>query len=116
MRLGGPDGKVGHAELQIGDSKIMMADEAPQMGARGPKTVGGSPVILHIYVDDVDAVFNRAVAGGAKVLQPIENKFYGDRAGSLEDPFGHLWSIGTHIEDVSPEEIGKRAAAMMPKK
>ena len=113
MRLPRPDGKIGHTELLIGDSVIMMADEAPQMGALAPPTVGGSPVSLHLYVEDVDAVVARAVAAGGKLLHPVENKFYGDRLGTLEDPFGHRWHVSTHIEDVSPEEIGRRAAAAM---
>jgi PhnB protein len=111
MRMAEPNGKVGHAELTIGDSVIMLADEHPEMGIRGPKTVGGTPVTICVYVDDVDATFNQAVQSGATVLQPVENKFYGDRSGQIEDPFGHRWSISTHVEDVSPEEMGKRAAA-----
>jgi PhnB protein len=112
MRLGGPDGKVGHAELEIGDSLIMLADEHPAMGALAPPTVGGTPVGLHLYLEDVDAVAAKAVAAGATLKRPVENQFYGDRLGSLIDPFGHLWHISTHVEDVSPEEIARRAAAM----
>jgi len=112
MRLGGPDGKIGHAELAIGDSVIMLADEHPEMGARGPRSIGGSPVGIHVYLPDVDAAAARAVAGGAKLTRPVENQFYGDRLGTLEDPFGHIWHISTHIENVSPEEIGRRAAAL----
>jgi PhnB protein len=112
MRLAGPDGKVGHAEVQVGDSKIMLADEHPQMDAKGPAAYGGSPVSLHLYVADVDTVFNRAVAAGATVDRPVENKFYGDRAGSLTDPFGHTWTVSTHVEDVSEEEIHRRMSAM----
>jgi PhnB protein len=104
-----PDGKVGHAELRIGDSHVMLADEHPQMGARGPKTIGGSPVQLLIYVKDVDRTVADAVASGAKLVRPVENQFYGDRMGSIEDPFGHSWSVATHIEDVTPEEMQKRA-------
>lgn len=111
LRMMRPDGRVGHAEIKIGDSTIMLADEHPEMGARGPKTVGGSPVTIHLYVEDVDAVFSRAVAAGAKVLRPLQNQFYGDRSGGVEDPFGHAWYIATHVEDVSPEELKKRAAA-----
>jgi PhnB protein len=112
LRLGGPGGKIGHAELEIGDSLIMLADEHPEMGARGPRTVGGSPVGIHVYLPDVDAAAARAVAGGAKLTRPVADQFYGDRLGTIEDPFGHIWHISTHIEDVSPEEIGRRAAAM----
>ena len=105
-----PDGKIGHAELQFGDSVLMLADEFPEMNIRSPKSVGGTPVTMSLYVDDVDAVFEKAVAAGAKVLQPIENQFYGDRSGQFEDPFGHRWSLATHVEDVSAEEMQKRAA------
>jgi PhnB protein len=111
MRLPAPDDKVGHAELQIGDSVLMLADEFPDMDARGPKGVGGTPVTLHVYVEDADAVFDRAVQAGAKGLRPVENQFYGDRLGEFEDPFGHRWSVATHVEDVPPDEMAKRAAA-----
>jgi PhnB protein len=111
-RLAGPDGKIGHAELLLGDSLIMLADEAPQMGVRGPKAVGGTPVTISVYVDDVDGVVDRAVNAGAKVLRPVEDQFYGDRVGQLEDPFGHRWSVATHIEDVSPDAMARRAAEM----
>ena len=110
MRMGGPDGKVGHAELEIGDSLIMLADEHPEMDARGPRTVGGTPVSMHVYVEDADEVFARAVDGGAKALQPVEDRFYGDRLGSFEDPFGHHWNVATHVEDVPEDEMAKRAA------
>jgi PhnB protein len=113
MRMGGPDGKVGHAELEIGSAVIMLADEHPEMGARGPKTIGGSPVLIHAYVEDVDAVFDAAVAAGADALRPVEDKFYGDRGGEFEDPFGHRWSVATHVEDVPPEEMEQRAAEAM---
>jgi PhnB protein len=112
MRMAGPDGKVGHAELEIGDSVIMLADEFPEMGARGPRSLGGSPVSILLYVEDVDSQFDRAVAAGGKVLRPVENKFYGDRSGTLEDPFGHQWHLATHVEDVPPEELARRAQAM----
>jgi PhnB protein len=112
MRMDGPDGKVGHAELQIGDSVIMLADEFPDMQAVGPKTVGGTPVSIHVYVEDVDKTFDQAVKAGAKELQPLENKFYGDRSATFEDPFGHQWTVSTHVEDIPPDEMAKRAAAM----
>ena len=112
MRLDGPGGKIGHAELEIGDSLIMLADEHREMGALAPTTVGGTPVGLHLYLDDVDAVAAKAVAAGAVLKRPVANQFYGDRLGSIIDPFGHLWHISTHVEDVSPDEIGRRAAAM----
>ena len=112
MRMPGPDGKIGHAELEIGNSLIMLADEFPDMGHRGPKTVGGTPVTINIYVEDVDDVFERAVEAGAKELRPVENQFYGDRSGQFEDPFGHRWSVATHVEDVPVDEMEKRAAAM----
>ncbi len=111
MRMPAPDGKIGHAELQIGDSVIMLADEFPEMDARGPRTVGGSPVSLLVYVEDVDSVFDRAVQAGAKALRPVEDKFYGDRSGSFEDPFGHRWDVACHVEDVPPAEMAERAAA-----
>ena len=108
----GPEGKVGHAELSIGDSLIMLADEFPDMGARGRRSVGGSPVTVHVYVEDVDTTFERAIDAGATALRPVENKFYGDRGGEFEDPFGHRWSIATHVEDVSPEEMQRRMGEM----
>jgi PhnB protein len=110
MRMGGPDGKVGHAELEIGNSVIMLADEHPEMDALGPKTVGGTPVSLHVYVEDADGVFERAIEAGAEAERPVEDKFYGDRSGSFEDPFGHHWHVATHVEDVPPDEMSKRAA------
>jgi PhnB protein len=110
MRMDGPDGRVGHAELEIGDSVVMLADEHPEMGIRGPRTVGGTPVSLHVYVEDTDSVFAQALESGAKSLQAVEDKFYGDRSGSFEDPFGHHWHVATHVEDISPEEMSKRAA------
>ena len=116
MRMDAPSGMIGHAELTIGGSTIMLADEFPQMGFRGPKTIGGSPVSLMLYVPNVDEVFKRAVDAGAKPLRPVADQFYGDRLGTLEDPFGHVWSIGTHVEDVSPEEIRRRSEEMKKKK
>ena len=113
MRLGAPDGKVGHAELELGDSLLMLADEFPEMGMRSPKAVGGTPVTISLYVDDVDSVFERAVQGGAKPLRQVEDQFYGDRVGSFEDPFGHRWSVATHVEDVPPDEMERRAAEAM---
>jgi PhnB protein len=113
MRLVTPDGKIGHAELVIGDSVVMLADEYPAHGARAPQHFGGSPVMLHLYVQDVDAVVARAVAAGATLTRPVQDQFYGDRSGAVTDPFGHLWHIATHIEDVAPEEIARRAAAAM---
>jgi len=110
MRLPGRDGTIGHAELQLGDSLIMVADEAPQLGIRGPRAVGGTPVTISVYVEDVDGVLERAAQAGATVLGPVEDQFYGDRSGQFEDPFGHRWSVATHVEDVSPEEMGRRAA------
>ena len=112
MRLDMPGGGVGHAEISIGDSVIMLADEFPSMNALSPKSVGGTPVLIHLYVEDVDAVFQRSVQAGAKVLQPVQDKFYGDRSGTVIDPFGHQWSIATHKEDLSLEEIQRRAAGM----
>jgi PhnB protein len=116
MRMPGPGGKVGHAELTLGDSMIMLADEHPDMGHRAPHAYGGSAVSLLVYVPDVDATVKTAIAAGAKVVRPVENQFYGDRMGAIEDPFGHQWSVATHVEDVQPEEMAKRAAAAMGKK
>jgi PhnB protein len=113
MRMPGPDGKVGHAEISIGDSVIMLADEHPEMGVRGPRAFGGSAVSVMLYVGDVDTTVKTAVASGAKLLQPVEDKFYGDRSGTIEDPFGHHWHVSTHIEDVPPDELKRRAAAAM---
>jgi PhnB protein len=112
MRMPSPGGKVGHAEISLGGSVIMLADEHPEIGARGPRAFGGSPVSLMLYVDDVDATVKAAVAAGATVIRPVENKFYGDRTGTIEDPFGHHWHLATHIEDVPPDEMERRAAAM----
>ena len=111
FRIGSP-GMVGHAELKIGKAIIMMADEFPDMGAVSPETVGGTPVQLLIYVEDVDAFTAKAAAEGLTVLRPAADQFYGDRSGQFKDPFGHIWAFATHIEDVSPEEMNNRAAAM----
>lgn len=113
FRMPDPNGKIGHAEIKIGDSPIMMSDEYPEMGVRSPQTIGGTAGSICLYVDDVDTVFKRAIAAGAKQLRPVENQFYGDRSGKLEDPFGHMWMIGTHIEDVPPEEMQRRAEEYM---
>ena len=112
FRMPGPDGTLGHAEMQLGSARIMLADEKPGMGHKGPRTLGGSPVGLMLYVENVDAVVARAAAAGARVVEPVTDKFYGDRMGSLEDPFGHLWYVATHIEDVSPQEMERRMAAL----
>ena len=111
MRMAGPNG-VAHAEIRIGDSVVMLADESPDMGYKGPVALGGSPVSLMLYVTDVDATFQRALAAGAVQQRPVQDQFYGDRSGTLEDPFGHVWTIATHIEDVAPDEIDRRLAAM----
>ena len=113
MRMAGPDGRIGHAELEIGNSMIMVADEHPDMNIRGPKSVGGTPVTVLVYVEDVDRAFERALKAGAKELRPVQNQFYGDRSGQFEDPFGHQWNVATHVEDVSPDEMAKRAAKLM---
>ena len=112
MRLASPDGKIAHAEIEIGDSPVMLADEFPEMGCLSPASVGGSPVSLMIYVEDVDARFEQAVNAGAEVMRPVQDQFYGDRSGMLKDPFGHVWSIATHTEDVPEEEIDRRFAEM----
>ena len=109
LRLVTPGGKIGHAELEVGDSVVMLADEHPPHDAWAPAHFGGSPVMLHLYVEDVDAVAARAISAGATLKRPVENQFYGDRSGSFTDPFGHIWHVATHIEDVSPEEIDRRA-------
>ena len=109
IRMSGPIGQVAHAELKIGDSIIMLADENPKIGAMSPKTAGGIAVCIHLYCEDVDRVFQKAIESGAKQLHPVDNKFYGDRSGTLIDPFGHMWSVATHVEDVSPEEMRERA-------
>lgn len=115
MRMPGPGGKVGHAELTLGDSMIMLADEHPEIGARAPSAYGGSAVSLMVYVPDVDATVATATAAGAKIVRPVENQFYGDRMGTIADPFGHQWHVATHVEDVPSDEMAKRAAAAMSK-
>jgi PhnB protein len=109
MRMPTPEGRIGHAEIRIGDSAIMLADEYPEMGYRSPQTLGGAGVSLMVYVDRVDETFKQALANGAKELQPLKNQFYGDRSGTLQDPYGHVWTIATHVEDIPPEELERRA-------
>ena len=116
MRMEHPGGKVGHAELKIGDTRIMLADECHEMGARSPQAFGGSSVIIHFYTKDVDGIVAKAVSAGAKLKRPVENMFYGDRSGMLEDPYGHQWCVSTHVEDVSPAKIKKLAAELFNKK
>ena len=113
LRMASPDGRIGHAEIRIGDSHVMLADEQPEMGHRSPQSLGGVPVSLMVYVDDVDGTFNAALACGAHELQPLKNQFYGDRSGTVKDPFGHVWTIATHVEDVEPEEMRRRAEEYM---
>ena len=110
MRMPTPEGKIAHAELQLGDSVLMLSDEMPEIGVRGPRSVGGTPVTLSVYVEDVDAAYDRAVQAGATALSPVEDQFYGDRSGQFEDPFGHRWNIASHVEDVPPDEMARRAA------
>jgi PhnB protein len=112
MRIPGKNGQISHAEITIGDSRLMVSDEHPEFGALGPQSVGGTPIGLHIYVPNVDAVFQKAVDAGAKVDRPIQNQFYGDRTGTLIDPFGFKWYVATHVEEVSPDELKKRMANM----
>jgi PhnB protein len=111
-RMPGPDGRIGHAELNIGDSLIMLSDAFPDMGVRDPKDIGGTPVTLSVYVEDVDDVFARALAAGASEQRPVQNQFYGDRSGQFVDPWGHRWNVASRVENVSPEEMERRAAAM----
>ena len=113
LRMADPKGRVGHAEIRIGDSVIMLADEYPEMGHRGPRSLGGSSVSILLYLEDVDTVFERALKAGARAQRPVQNQFYGDRSGTLEDPFGHVWTIATHVEDVPEEELKRRAEAVM---
>ena len=109
MRMPGPDGKIGHAELELGDSMIMLADQNLDMDILSPRAIGGTPIAMHVYVEDADSVFEQAIQAGAKALRPIEDQFYGDRSGFLQDPFGHLWGVATHMEDVAPKELEERA-------
>jgi PhnB protein len=110
-RMQQPDGRIGHAEIRIGDSRVMLADEVPEMGFRSPQSLGASSVSILLYVEDVDAMACKAAAAGAKVIRPVQDQFYGDRSGTFTDPYGHVWTIATHKEDVSAEEINRRAAA-----
>jgi PhnB protein len=114
LRMGAPDGKVMHAEIIIGTSAVMLADEFPQMNALSPPSVGGSPVLFRLYVENVDEVFQRALDAGAIVERPVQNQFYGDRSGTLCDPFGHRWTIATRVEEVPPEEMQRRMATLKP--
>lgn len=107
-----PDGRLGHAEIRLGDSLIMLSDEFPEFGGKAPESLGGSPVSIHLYVEDVDAFVKRAIAAGARELKPVADQFYGDRSGQIEDPYGHLWWVATHKEDVAPEEMQKRVQAL----
>lgn len=113
MRMPAPGGKIGHAEIEIGNSLVMLADEYHDQDFLGPKALGGTPVTLHTYVEDVDTVFARALAAGARELRPVKNEFYGDRVGQFEDPFGHRWSVSSHIEDIDEEEMARRAQGAM---
>ncbi len=113
LRMEAPGGKIGHAELRIGDSVVMLADEFPELDFRSPQSIGGTSAHFHIYDEDVDARVERAIAAGAKLTQPVKDQFYGDRSGTVEDPFGHRWYIATHIEDLTPEEVRRRIDAEM---
>lgn len=115
MRFEQPDGKIAYSELKIGDAKIMLGDERPDMGAYGPKKWGGTPVSMHLYVKDVDSTVDKALSAGATLVRPVENQFYGDRTGTVEDPFGHKWHISTHIENVTPAKMKKRMAELKKK-
>jgi PhnB protein len=116
MRMDHPGGKIGHAELKMGDAKIMLADEYPEMDVHSPKKYGGTPVIIHLYVKNVDATFDKAISAGATLIRPVENMFYGDRSGTVLDPYGHMWNLSTHVEDVTPAKMKKRAAEVFSKK
>jgi len=113
MRFAGPDGRIMHAEIQIGDARVMLADESPEMGHKSPATLGGNATGLMLYVTDVDDTFQRAISAGGKVMQPVKDQFYGDRSGNVTDPFGHTWTIATHIEDVAPDELQRRMQEAM---
>jgi PhnB protein len=113
MRMNTPDGRVGHAEIEIGSGMVMLADPMPDMGWKSPKDLGGSPVTLMVYVEDVDDCFTRALDNGATETRKLENQFYGDRSGSFTDPWGHIWYVASHVEDVSPDDMEKRAAEAM---
>lgn len=113
FRMEAPNGTIGHAEIRIGNCNIMMADEFPDMGFRGPQTLGGSPLHLLVYTENCDAMFQTAVAAGGKIVRPLMDQFYGDRSGTVEDPFGHVWNIATHVEDIPPDEMHRRAEAAM---
>lgn len=113
LRLPGPNGQIGHAEIRIGDGMVMLADEMPEMGHKGPAALGGTPITLMIYVPDVDTRFAKAVAAGDVIKNPLKDQFYGDRSGTIVDPFGHIWTIATHVEDVAPDELQRRMKAMM---
>lgn len=115
MRMESPDGRIGHAEIKIGDSQVMLADEYPEMGYRSPQALGGAAVSLMVYVEQADQMFKQALASGAQELQPLKDQFYGDRSGTLKDPFGHVWTISTHVEDVAPEEMRRRAEQFFQK-
>ncbi|MDX1836077.1 VOC family protein [Legionella taurinensis] len=115
MRLDNPDGKVGHAELKIGDSKIMLADECPEMEIHAPDNYGGSPVGIHVYVHNVDATLGEAIKAGATLCREAADQFYGDRSGAFKDPFGHTWYVATHVEDLSEDEVRRRAAELFGK-
>ena len=113
LRIPAPGGKIGHAEIKIGDGMVMLADESPEMGHNGPQSLGGTPITLMFYVADVDAQFAQALAAGGKIKHPVKDQFYGDRSGTLTDPSGHIWTMATHTEDVSPDEMDRRMKAMM---
>ena len=113
VRMTAPDGSIGHAELEVGDSHVMLSDPFPQASTKPPKELGGTSVSVHMYVDDADAVAKQAVDAGGTVLMEVADQFWGDRFGTIQDPFGHTWSIATHVEDVSPEEVAERAKAAM---
>ena len=116
FRMASPDGKIGHAEIRIDGAVVMLADEHPEMGHVGPQTIGGTPVSLHVYVEDVDTRFQQAIAAGGREKRAVSDQFYGDRSGSFEDPYGHLWHLSTHKEDLTPEEIRERAEKLYGRK